>query len=359
MTQQPSSSEQHTPIPCSTETPCIVCGATDKPCYWSPGRLLCNKGGKVPKGFRADGQARSKQFVYVATQPAKSNTKPTELEEELSEKGQKPRLFQEFELIQARLGDRLRYNLLTKSVELDGQPFDLGIAKVELVISWKMPLKSGREDIADLVAKVAKQSTYSPVVEYLESCHQRFGKNTSILEGLASRYFGTDEPIYQALVQRFLIAAVARAYQPGCKVDTVLILQGKQGVGKSSFFRVLAGQAWFDDSLGSITDKDSRLVLHQNWMIEWAELESVFKRRDLSHIKAFLSCPVDQIRKPYGRSIESLRRSSVIVGTTNQFEFLADPTGNRRFWVLPVFKPIDLRQLEAERDQIWAAATEL
>jgi predicted P-loop ATPase len=142
-------------------------------------------------------------------------------------------------------------------------------------------------------------------------------------------------------------------------MDTALILQGKQGVGKSSFFKVLTGEDWFDDSLGQISDKDERLKLHVTWFIEWAELESVFKRRDLASVKAFLTCSRDYIRPPYGRSVQAFNRPSIIVGTTNQDEFLGDSTGNRRFWVIPVQKPVDLHQLQQERDRIWADAVTL
>ena len=119
------------------------------------------------------------------------------------------------------------------------------------------------------------------------------------------------------------------------------------------------GEDWFDDSLGHISDKDERLKLHVTWFIEWAELESVFKRRDLASVKAFLTCSRDYIRPPYGRSVQAFNRPSIIVGTTNQDEFLGDPTGNRRFWVIPLQKVVDLRQLQQERDRIWAAAVTL
>lgn len=88
-------------------------------------------------------------------------------------------------------------------------------------------------------------------------------------------------------------------------------------------------------------------------------MESVFKRRDLASVKAFLTCSRDYIRPPYGRSVQAFDRPSIIVGTTNSDEFLGDSTGNRRFWVIPVQKGIDLHQLQQERDRIWAAVVTL
>jgi predicted P-loop ATPase len=116
---------------------------------------------------------------------------------------------------------------------------------------------------------------------------------------------------------------------------------------------------WFDDSLGQASDKDERLKLHRAWFIEWAELETVFKRKDIAQVKAFMTTKIDLVRPPYGRSLESLKRSSVFVGTTNEHEFLADSTGNRRFWVIPMRKPLDTHALQQERDLIWSAAVAL
>jgi predicted P-loop ATPase/ribosomal protein L37AE/L43A len=272
---------------------------------------------------------------------------------------EKPRLLKEHDLIRSKFGDRLRYNTLLNQVEMDGEHFDPPTAKIQFVIHHQLNLKSGREDIADITAMLAKERSYSPVVEYLDRVHQEHGGDTSVLDGIAERYFGASEPIHQIVLRRFLIAAVARAYEPGCQCDTALILQGKQGYGKSSFFRVLASPQWFDDSLGQASDKDERLKLHRAWFIEWAELETVFKRKDIAQVKAFMTTKIEIVRAPYGRSLESLKRSSVFVGTTNEHEFLADSTGNRRFWVIPTSKPLDTRALQRERDLIWAAAVTL
>ena len=206
---------------------------------------------------------------------------------------------------------------------------------------------------------LAQQNSYSPVSEYLKAVREQYGDSTEILSGCAQRHLGTSDPMHELLLKRFLIAAVARALNPGCKHDCALILQGPQGYFKSTFFKVLASEPWFDDSLGSASDKDEKLKLHRSWIVEWAELETVFRRRDVSQVKAFMSSAVDILRPPYGRSIETLKRASVIVGTTNQDQFLADTTGNRRFWVVPVTHPLDLTKLREERDRIWAAAVTL
>jgi predicted P-loop ATPase len=126
-------------------------------------------------------------------------------------------------------------------------------------------------------------------------------------------------------------------------------------VGKSTFWKLLAGEEWFDDTVGSTSDKDERLKLHQSWFIEWAELEAVFKRKDISAVKAFITTQTDQVRPPYGRTVQEFKRPSIIVGSTNETEFLADATGNRRYWVIQVDLPVQLQQLAVERDRIWGA----
>ncbi len=295
--------------------------------------------------------------VYAAQQLLKQFLKQLPKSEE-DEEYEKPRLLKDHQSIQSKFGDRLRYNTLFRQVEFNGEFLDPNDARLEFTIAHGWRGKSSREDVGDIVYRLAKENSYSPVIEYLDSVNQAH-QSTEVLDNLANRHFGTEDPIHQLLLIRFLVSAVARAYVPGCQCDTALILQGEQGYGKSTFFRTLASPDWFDDSLGSASDKDERLKLHRAWMIEWAELEAIFKRKDISAVKAFMTTKIDLIRPPYGRSIESFKRASVIVGTTNQQEFLSDTTGSRRFWVIPVGKPIDRQQVEAERDRIWGATVQI
>lgn len=292
---------------------------------------------------------------YAASQMLKTKLKAVIIEAD----EESPRLLREYKKIQDAFGDRLRFNELRKEVELDGHYLDPAMAKLELVVTHRQNLKGCREDISDCLVKIAKERSYSPVVEYLEKVHADTGNDPDLLDNVAERHLGTSDPIHQILVKRFLIAAVARAYEPGCKHDCALILQGAQGYGKSTFFKLLASEPWFDDSLGSSSDKDEKLKLHRSWMVEWAELETVFRRRDVSQVKAFMSSAIDILRPPFGRSIQTLKRSSVIVGTTNHTQFLVDTTGNRRFWVVPIKAPLDLAKLRADRDHIWASAVAL
>lgn len=263
------------------------------------------------------------------------------------------KLIQDYNKVVKTFGKRIKLNKLSKRIEVDGKPVSLDRAKLQLAIRHNVLLKSGREDIQDIIAEVAEQNEYSPVAEYLRSLP--FCMDTSILDRISETYFGVSGDIYTTFIRKTLIAAVNRALVPGCKVDTALILHGKQGYKKSTFFRILAGE-YFDDSMGAASDKDERLKLHRSWLVEWSELERIFGKKDASAAKAFVTSQIDTIRPPYGRDIQDLARPSIIVATTNQDEFLVDPTGARRFWVIPVQKKIDTDQLKEERDAIWGAA---
>ena len=258
------------------------------------------------------------------------------------------------EKVQAVVGNRLRLNTLNKKIEFDGESLDSESLQVTLALEDNLSIPDAHA--GKIFKYIAEKHAYNPVVDYLKEVSQKYGNDTTILKGFAQRYFGQDEAIYDNYIKRFLISAVARVIQPGCKVDSALFLQGDQGTFKSTFFKVLASEPWFDDSMGAASDKDERLKLHTVWMVEWAELETMFKRKDISAVKSFLTTTKDLIRPPYGRDTREFKRQCVIVGTTNEDVFLKDPTGSRRFWVIPVQKPIPIDLLEQERDRIWAAA---
>ncbi len=266
------------------------------------------------------------------------------------------RLALRYHMIEDAIGKRLRWNDLKGAIELDHQPTDAD--EIRLYLALKHNIEVPAKDAEIIVPFLAKKAKYSPVIEYLQECARQYDPDDDLLNSLAKEFLGSDSPLHASYLRKTLIAAVGRAMAPGCKLDTVCILTGGQGVGKSSFWKILASEDWFDDSVGAVGDKDERLKLHQSWLIEWAELETVFRRKDVSAAKAFISTQVDLIRPPYGRIVKEFPRPSIIVGSTNEQEFLADPTGSRRFWVVPVtIAAIPLERLAEERDRIWAAAT--
>ncbi len=301
------------------------------------------------KKVRKEAQAKVKRFKSKLN---RIQAKTADPDKPVPEKDQCS-LKKNFHFVEKLWGKILRYNEFTKEIELDGQPIDIGKAKLRLALNHNRQI--GLDNLELILMELAERNNYHPVREYLEKCGQQ-STQPGFLDNLAQRYLCTTDPIYDAYLKRTLIGAVARIFEPGCKFDTALILQGSQGLGKSTFFKILAGgDDYFDDSLGDAGDKDERLKIHQSFFLEMAELESVFRRKDIAKIKAFLSSGVDNVRPPYARQAVRMPRQSIIVGTTNQDEFLSDATGNRRFWVIPAQK-VDLELVRLERDQIWAAA---
>ncbi len=289
----------------------------------------------------------------------RSRTVPIEVTAPEPNQVSSSRLVRDFRYVENKLGDRLRLNMLKNRIELDGKPFDITKAQLILALEHNLDLGGRREQIEDILTLLAERRPYSPVIDYLESVHAQHGNDTQILTGFADRYLGDRQPMADAFLKRWLISAVARAFQPGCKADYILVLQGKQGWGKSGFFNTLAN-GWFDDGIAATAnDKDQLMKLHSAWIIELSELEAIFRKKDVSAFKAFITARTDALRKPYGRLVEELPRANVFGASTNEDGFLNDPTGNRRFWVIHVCKPIDITQLEQEKDRIWAAAVAL
>lgn len=266
------------------------------------------------------------------------------------------RLAVKYEQVEAAIGNNLKLNTLAQAVELVGETKRVEQIQIELALKYNIDLHD--HEASKIILTLAEKNSYSPAADYLERVYTLYGANADLLDKAAKRYLGTEKAFDGLLLKRFLISVVARAMQPGCKVDTCLILKGEQGTLKSSFFQELLPEpSWFDDSLGKdVANKDELAKLHRCVLMEWGEIEKAFSKKQAAAIKHFLTQKVDRFRPAYRRDILLFPRASVIVGTTNKEEFLTDETGDRRFWVLEP-KRIDLLKLQQERDRIWAAAT--
>jgi hypothetical protein len=205
--------------------------------------------------------------------------------------------------------------------------------------------------VREAVQAIAHENTFHPVRDYLDSL---IWDGEPRLDSVLSRYFGALVSEYTVQVGRkWFIGAVARIYKPGCKVDTMLILEGVQGAGKSTGAATMAG-SYFTDALGDIRTKEAAEQIQGKWIVEVAELDSL-NRAEESAIKAFLSRTSDRYRPAYGRRAVDAPRQCVFVGTTNGEAYLKDVTGGRRFWPVKCGK-VDLEALKRDRDQIWAEA---
>lgn len=210
--------------------------------------------------------------------------------------------------------------------------------------------------IAPIVEAIAWKHAFHPVRDYL---HSLVWDGVPRLDRLLVDFAQVeDTPYARAVTARSLIAAVARAFRPGCKVDTALILESTQGFKKSSLFAALAiDPEWFGDNLpGQLGDKSVAEVIGTHWFIEMGELSNL-KKAEVDRTKAFMSRAADTYRPAYGRRVVDHPRQCVLTGTVNGevTGYLRDLTGNRRFWVLRV-GPINLAAIVKLRDQLWAEA---
>lgn len=271
----------------------------------------------------------------------------------------------------------LRYNLRSMKMVLDRFPWsnvfddgrpcprylddtDGGLAAQWLSHTQRMSVGSGTAIEAMLV--VAKKNAFDPVVDYLDGTPE--WDHVSRLDTILRDYAGawaTDglTAIYNSIVgKRYLIQCVKRAYEPGCQADMMLILEGLQGVFKSTWLRVLAGGGeFFSDQMPAIDTKDAKQHVHGPWIIEMPELAAAGKAKTEA-IKAFLTLRDDNFRHPYKRTEERALRGCNFSGTINPDEngYLKDATGARRFFPILCNGILRIQELQRDRDQIWAEA---
>ncbi|MEH2467507.1 VapE domain-containing protein [Nostoc sp.] len=279
-------------------------------------------------------------------------------ENEFDEEERKSRMSRAHKIISQGWGDSIRLNTLKKYIEFENSRMDLDLLKLYIALEFDMDIS--KEDAHSIVMSIAQKNAYNPVVEYLDELEARFpSPDLSILDNLAFKYFGTNDPLHNTYIKKTLIAAVSRARRPGEKAEDICVLVGDQGLKKSTFWKELFGADWFTDELTDSNEKDELMKLHHFWGIELAEIEHIYKKKDISAFKKFLSNTVDPFRIPYEREIKEHPRACLLVATSNEQELLNDPTGNRRFFIVPVLKEIPIEELIRERDLIWAAANQL
>ncbi|MGE7777363.1 VapE domain-containing protein [Chitinophaga sp. NPDC101104] len=218
---------------------------------------------------------------------------------------------------------------------------------------------TGVQKVQDGLNLVISENGFHPVREYLEGLTW---DGVPRAERLLVDYLGAEDNVYvRTVTRKILAAAVTRIFRPGAKFDYVLVMVGKQGLKKSSLIDALGGK-WFSDSFSTIQGKEAYEQIQGVWLVEMGELAGL-KKAEVETVKHFISKRVDRYRVAYGRRIEDFPRQCVFFATTNNRDFLRDPTGNRRFWPVDVHVTQPVKDVfqdltEAERGQIWAEAME-
>ncbi len=205
--------------------------------------------------------------------------------------------------------------------------------------------------VSEAIELVSRDKPFHPVLAHLE---RLTWDGEPRLDEWAIDYLGAEDTSFvRAISSRWLISAIARVMQPGCKADCALILEGRQGIGKSQALKILFSP-WFTDELAELGSKDAAIQLAGVWCVELAELVGM-RRGDLDRIKAFMSRTHDRYRPPYGMRAIDQGRQCVFAGTVNDGEYLRDESGGRRWWPI-LCQSINLDGLREARDQILAEA---
>lgn len=223
---------------------------------------------------------------------------------------------------------------------------------------------TGRNDLYDALKNVSMRHKFHPVKDILNSLHW---DGQARIKDLLPDYLGAERNDYNAeCMKLFMLGAVNRVFQPGCKFDYCPILYGQQGLGKSTFLQLLAlNDAWFTDSIDSLDGDKAAQMLQGVWIAEFGELKALAKTTSgTDGVKRFISATQDRYRLPYERRADTFLRQTVFCGTTNKSEFLQDETGNRRFLVIHtgVNKPTkSLFETESIQEfrQAWAEAVHI
>ncbi|UXS41988.1 virulence protein E [Agrobacterium tumefaciens] len=262
-----------------------------------------------------------------------------------------------------KLGIRLKFDTFHMRLEVEGYDKPLGetfsdiVLKLREVVIERFDFDPGQRNMEDAAQLLAMHNAFDPVRDYLEELKW---DGVPRLDTWLSRYLGaTDDELNRAIGCAVLVAGVRRVRRPGCKFDFMLVLEGPQGGGKSSALKILAGgDDYFTDAIDFLQGyKEHQELLKGKWIVEAPEMEGL-GRADVRRVKQFISKTHDRARGAWARAVEDMPRRCILIGTTNDDDYLSDPTGNRRFWPV-VTGMIDLAGLRDARDQLWAEAAEM
>jgi putative DNA primase/helicase len=249
---------------------------------------------------------------------------------------------------------RIRWANFEKMVMFDGKPLrDADLTRITIWLDEVYGLRASTENLHRAITFVAEAHSFHGPCDWLNSLAW---DDVPRLDLFLTQYLkAEDTPLHRKFSSSLFIGACARVFEPGCQLDTMLMLIGKQGVGKSNLCAALPPKrAWLGEAGFDIGNKDAFMALHGKWFYELAECDSL-KRASDSAAKAFITCRVDRYRTPFARLAEDHPRETVFLATGNEEEVLSDPTGARRYWPVLVGQP-DLAAIARDREQLFAEA---
>lgn len=279
------------------------------------------------------------------------------------------------------IADIIRWNELEQAVvSLDCAPWDYGpqvdaYGRTDIGEPWKdrdfrrvrdwlrfqFDVSFSVDKVADCLISFAMHRSYNPVRDYLESLEwdgQPRLKTWLRTYLQASLTFHQTEEYLRIVGTKWMIAAVSRAINPGCKADNMIVLEGGQGTGKSTACEILGKHKYYSDTeLQLGRGSDPYLQVMGVWIYEIAELNAIV-RAEATAVKSFTTSKEDKFRRPYGKTVEKVPRRAIFIGTTNDSDYIRDSTGGRRYWPVQI-EGTRFKELERDVDQLWAEAYRL
>lgn len=270
-------------------------------------------------------------------------------------------------VVRGIFGAHLRWNLVTHRPEwssanvyegqIDTRFTEAEIARLTATLQ-KMGVPVSRELTYSAVLTVSQDRHYNPLEQALNA--EKWDGVPRLDTWLIDHLGGEETAITRAFSRKWLVAAYTRVLNPGRYFDSCLILEGPQGIGKTTALKFLATKESYYTKLttGDLHDRDSLYKLAGKIIVEFDELSALYSAKGTESVKSFLTQHTDEYRRPYEREMIATPRTCVFAGTTNDSEYLVDPTGNRRFWLVKVSKRADLAAFERVVPQLWAEAGE-
>lgn len=262
----------------------------------------------------------------------------------ITDKGQPLSTVENLRYLVDQYGIAVRYNEIRKGMEVQipGRRYsadNAGEAALAEIVSLATRNRMPKGDIASYLTVIADDRRYNPLLDWIRATpwdgERRLPALYQTLEVAAGH-----EPLRDALVYRWMLSAVAALALPdGVQAHGVLVLQGGQGLGKTSWMRALVPaelRATLDGAMIDPSNKDTLIVALSHWIVEMGELDGIFRRADIARLKAFVTQGRDTIRMPYARTVSEMPRRTVFFASVNEPRFLVDDTGNRRWWTIPV-----------------------
>lgn len=256
---------------------------------------------------------------------------------------------------------RLTWDQLDLAVRLDGHVIgtsDYTEIEVDICARYGFPSIS-TDGLRGSLRAIAEKQPVNRVTDYLSTLEwDGVSRDEELINAL--HVVPEQRELAQTYMRKMRIAAIARAVEPGCKVDNMVVLLGLESMLKSQFWKALAGADNFSDSQIDLNNKDAYQLISKAWLYEWSEVEAITKRVDVARVRNFLSSAIDRYRAPYEANAADHARRGIIVGSSNSHDLIQDPDSNRRYWITELIEDtalsIDLGWVRAHRDQLWAEA---